>query len=58
MDNKTKISKDLKTHYISIRAKFEEFILTHEAMNAQKGHLYAHIELIGRKKIIKSPWET
>ena len=40
MDNKTKINRGQETHYISVYTKFEEFILIHEAMNAEQGHYY------------------
>ena len=38
MDNKTKINNDHETHYMSAW-RFEEFILMHEAMNAEQGYL-------------------
>ena len=38
MDNKKKINRDQGTHYISLFTKFEECILIHEVINAEKGH--------------------
>ena len=38
MDNKKKINRDQETHYISLFTKFEECILIHEVINAEKGN--------------------
>ena len=46
MDNKRKINTSLKTHYRSVCTKFEEFILIHEAMNADQSPSYVPHELI------------